>query len=222
MKTAIVTGASSGLGKAVTKLLTKESWQVFALARSVKQADFGDKVEKIVCDIRSLSDIDQAFKIIDQEATSIDLLVNCAGRALVKTLEETSRKEIIDVLRVNLEGNIYIAQEVYKRMIQKQSGHIINIGSSSSIKARANEVLYCASKWGLRGFTKSLQAEGKQHNVKVTGVYPGGMKSENFWKVVPGKDISGYMESEAVAKQIVKIVNQGDEVAIAEVVIARP
>ncbi len=222
MKTAIVTGASSGLGKAVTNLLTKESWQVFALARSVEQADFDDKVEKIVCDIGSKSSINQAFGQIDNKIGVIDLLVNCAGIGLVKAFDKTTSEEIADVLRVNLEGNIHVTQEAYKRMISQEKGHIINIGSTSSMKARTNEVLYCASKWGLRGFTKSLRLEAKQHNIKVTGVYPGGMRSENFWKIIPGKDISDYMSSKAVAQRIMTIVNQDEETAIAEVVIERP
>lgn len=221
-KVAIVTGASSGLGKAVTLQLSRDGWQVFALARTIAKSDFGKNVRKIACNIRDLQSIDDAFYEIDKQTEHIDLLVNCAGRGLVKTFEETTREEIVDIFGVNLKGNIYIAQEVYKRMIPHKEGHIINLGSTSSIKAREMEVLYCASKWGLRGFTESLRLEAKQHGIKVTGVYPGGMSSDNFWRVVPGKDVSLYMKPEAVAQQLINIVNQGNEVAIAEVVIERP
>lgn len=222
MKTAIVTGASSGLGKAVTKQLSKEGWRVFALARRVDQVNFDKSVVKITCNIRDLSEIVDAFVRIDKETSHVNLLVNCAGRALVKTFEETSREEIMDIFGVNLKGNIYIAQEVYKRMLPQNKGHIINVGSTSSIRARDMEVLYCASKWGLRGFTESLRLEAKQRGIRVTGVYPGGMNSDNFWKVVPNKDISSYMNPKAVAKQVINIVNQGSEVAVTEVVIERP
>lgn len=222
MKTAIVTGASSGLGKAVTQQLYKEGWHVFALARRVEKIDFDKGVNKIACNIRDLTNIDNAFIQIDKETDHIDLLLNCAGRGLVKTFEDTTREEIMDIFGVNLKGNIYIAHEVYKRMIAHKKGHIINVGSTSSVKARELEVLYCASKWGLRGFTESLRLEAKQHGIKVTGVYPGGMSSDNFWKVVPGKDVSSYMKPEAVAKQIISIANQGNEVDITEVIIERP
>lgn len=220
-KTAVVTGASSGLGKAVTKILAENGWKVFALARNINKVDFNKQVTKITCNIRDLSEIDQAFAEIDKNTKTIDLLVNCAGKGLVKTFEDTTREEIMDIFGVNLKGNIYIAQEVYKRMIPQQKGHIINVGSTSSIKAREMEVLYCASKWGLRGFTESLRLEAKQHKITITGVYPGGMSSENFWGIVPGKDLSSYMNPKAVAEQIMNIVNQ-EGVALAEVVIERP
>ena len=221
-KIAVVTGASSGLGKAVTELLSKEDIKVFALARSIDKVDFPANVIKIKCNIRDLDSIDKAFALIDKETKTIDYFVNCAGRALVKTLEETTREEIMDIFGVNLKGNIYIAQEVYKRMIPKKSGHIINVGSTSSLKAREMEVLYCASKWGLRGFTESLRLEARNHNIKVTGVYPGGMRSANFWKDQPEKDISGYMDPKKIAEQIINLIKLDPSLLATELVIERP
>lgn len=221
-KVAIVTGASSGLGKAVAELLAREGVQVFALARNINQTKLPSKVIKIQCNIRDLHSIDDAFSKVDTHTNTIDFLINCAGRGLVKTFEETTREEIMDIFGVNLKGNIYIAQEVYKRMIPKRSGHIVNVGSTSSIKAREMEVLYCASKWGLRGFTESLRLEARKHGIKVTGVYPGGMKSANFWQVVPGKDISGYMDTHDVAERILNVMSANPHIATTEVIIERP
>jgi len=169
-----------------------------------------------------LDDIDRAFSIIDKETKQIDFLVNCAGRGLVKTFETTTREEIMDVLGVNLKGNIYIAQEVYKRMLPHKYGYIINVGSTSSLKAREMEVMYCASKWGLKGFNDSLRLEANNHGIKVTGVYPGGMQSKNFWKVIPGKDISSYMNPKDIAQQIVNLIKASPYVAITDLVIERP
>lgn len=221
-KIAVVTGASSGLGKAVTELLANEGVKVFALARNIDQGQFPSSVIKVKCNIRDLQSIDNAFSEIDKETENIDFLINCAGRGLVKTFEETTREEIMDIFGVNLKGNIYIAQEVYKRMIPEKSGHIINVGSTSSIKAREMEVLYCASKWGLRGFTEGLRLEAKSHGIKVTGVYPGGMKSENFWKITPGRDISGYMDPQDIAEQILNLIKTNEHIATTELIIERP
>ncbi|MEN9389016.1 MAG: hypothetical protein RLY61_100 [Candidatus Parcubacteria bacterium] len=221
-KTAVVTGASSGLGKAVAELLAREGVRVFAMARNINQTKLPSEVIKIQCNIRDLHSIDEAFTKIDTISESIDYLINCAGRGLVKTFEETTREEIMDIFGVNLKGNIYIAQEVYKRMIPNRSGHIVNVGSTSSIKAREMEVLYCASKWGLRGFTESLRLEARKHGVKVTGVYPGGMKSENFWRITPGKDISGYMDPKDVAERILSVITADPHIATTEVIIERP
>ncbi len=221
-KTAIVTGASSGLGRSTAQLLAENGATVFALARNMEKAELPGNVTKITCNVRDLASIDSAFANIDKQTKKIDLLINCAGRGLVKKFEDTTRDEIMDLFGVNLKGNIYIAQEVYKRMIATKSGHIINVGSTSSIKARDMEVVYCASKWGLRGFTESLRLEAKKYGIRVTGFYPGGMRSDNFWKVVPGKDISSYMDPRDVAGEILKVISSSPSTSTSEIVVERP
>jgi len=218
-KIAIVTGASSGLGKAVTELLAAEGVKVLALARTVNETDLPESVIKIPMNIRDLNSIDTAFAAIDEQTDHIDFLVNCAGRALSKKLEDTTRDEIMDVFGVNLKGNIYIAQEVYKRMLPRQSGHIINVSSTSGVKARENETIYCASKWGLRGFTESLRMEAAAHHIRVSGVYPGGMQT-NFWKG-SSNDISKFMHCEDVAVEIVHLLKTPSLMAPSELVIER-
>ena len=221
-KVAVGTGGLSGFGEGGGELLADEGVKVFALARSVDKVKFPTLVTKVGCNIRALDSIDTAFAQIDGETKEIDFLVNCAGRGLVKSFADTSREEIMDVLGINLKGNIYIAQEVYKRMIPKKSGFIINVGSTSSVKAREMEVMYCASKWGMRGFTESLRMEAKTHGIRVAGVYPGGMMSDNFWSIVPDKDISGYMDPKLIAEQIVGFLKTDKSINPCELVIERP
>ena len=219
-KVAVVTGASSGLGKAVAESLSNLGVKVLALSRNISNQAFDKNVIKIPLNIRDLDSIDQAFKSIDEETKKIDFLINCAGRELTKSLEDTDRQDIMDVFGVNLKGNIYVAQEVYRRMIPKKSGHIINVSSTSGIKGRAMESIYCASKWGLRGFTESLRLEAKEHKIKVTSFSPGGMNS-NFWGNHPGKDLSSYMNPALVAEEIIKILDTDSSISASEVVIER-
>lgn len=219
-KVAVVTGASSGLGKAVTELLATQGVKVFALARTIEKIDLPSSVIKVPNNIRDLESIDQAFATIDAQTDHLDILVNCAGRGLVKPLEEITREEIMDVFGVNLKGNIYIAQEVYKRMITHKSGHIINVGSTSSIKAREYETIYCASKWGLRGFTESLRLAAHQHGIRVSGVYPGGMKTD-FWESIPGRDVSEYMDPRVIAEQIMQLLTTDLAVSPSELILER-
>lgn len=218
---AVVTGASSGLGKETARLLAEEGVTVFALARNIEKASLPDSVIKVPLDIRNLESIDQAFAAIDAQAPQIDILVNCAGVGLVKPLEEITRDEIMNVLGVNLKGNIYIAQEVYKRMLPHQAGHIVNVSSTSGTRSRELETIYCASKWGLRGFTDCLRFEAMKHKIRVTGFYPGGMKSENFWKISPGKDLSGYIDPAIIAEQIVHILKTDVSFNPSEVILER-
>lgn len=219
-KTAVVTGASSGLGKALVEKLTSEGVKVFALARSVEDSNLPDSVIKIPVNIRDLKSIDEAFEAIDKQSEKINILVNCAGRGLVKELEDTTRDEIMDVFGINLKGNIYIAQEVYKRMIPNKSGHIINVISTSGLKARPDEPIYCASKWGLRGFTESLRLAAIPHEIRVTGVFPGGMQT-NFWNGGESRDTSKFMKPEDIAAEIVHILNSPSSIAPSEYVIER-
>ena len=106
-------------------------------------------------------------------------------------------------------------------MLPHQSGHIINVASTSGLRARAEETIYCASKWGVRGFTESLRLEASAQRIRVTGVYPGGMRSENFWQIVPGKNIAAYMEPQLIAEQIVSIIKSDPSICPSELVIER-
>lgn len=221
IKSVIVVGASSGLGKAVAEQLATQGTTVFALARHIEDTTMPPGVVKITCNIRDLESIDATFSKIDQQTGQIDALINCAGRGLVKPFEDVTRDEIMDVLGINLKGNIYMALEAYKRMLPFKAGQIVNVGSTSSLKARELETIYCASKWGLRGFTESLRLAAQPHGIRVIGVYPGGMKSDHFWQVVPGKDLSGYLEPTLVAKQLIQVLQSDLSLAPAELVLER-
>ncbi len=220
-KVAVITGASSGLGKATTLILEKEGALTFALARSIENTDLPGSVTKIPLNIRDLASIDNAFAKIDKKVKHIDFLVNCAGRALTKEFEKVTREEIMDVFGINLKGNIYVAQEVYKRMLPQKSGHIVNVISTSGLKAREMETIYCASKWGLRGFTESLALAAHPHGIRVTGFYPGGMRSENFWKDTNNKEWEKYMEPTLIAEQIVNLLKTDSSMSPTQVVIER-
>lgn len=219
-KVAVVVGASSGLGKAVAEHLYKEGAKVFALARTIEDTELPSAVIKIPLNIRDLKSIDAAFASIDQQTERIDILVNCAGRGLVKNFEDTSRDEIMDVFGINLKGNIYTAQEVYKRMLEQKSGHIINVVSTSGRKARADETIYCASKWGLRGFTESLRLAAAPNKIRVTGVYPGGMQT-NFWKGGEQRSLADFMLPEDIADAIITILKTPSSIAPSEYIIER-
>lgn len=219
-KIAVVTGASSGLGKQVAIQLNEAGVKVIALARSIEQAGLPKEITKIPLNIRDLQSIDESFKAIDELTQRIDILVNCAGRGLIKSLENTSREEIMDVFGINLKGNIYIAQEVYKRMLPSKAGHILNVCSTSGLRARADEPIYAASKWGLRGFTESLRLAASEYKIRVTGIYPGGMQTA-FWNGEEARDTSTFMNPQDVAEMILTIIKTPDSIAPSELVIER-
>lgn len=219
-KIAVIVGASAGLGKAIAEMLDQERVKVFALARTIADTELAESISRIPMNIRDVQSIDDAFAAIDAATDHIDILVNCAGRGLVKKFEDVTRDEIMDVFGTNLKGNIYTAQEVYKRMLPKQSGHIVNVVSTSGIKARPDETIYCASKWGMRGFTESLKLAAAPNHIRVTGVYPGGMQTD-FWKGAEPKDLAKFMNPVDVAGQVVNILKTPPSISPSEYVIER-
>jgi short-subunit dehydrogenase len=204
-KNIVIVGASSGLGKALAELLSKENVKLFLLSRNIESLNIPNAT-KVPTDISNAESVKSAFKQIDNQTDTIDLLINCAGIGLMKDLRETTVDEIDAVIDTDLKGAIFVSQESFKRMSDKKSGHIINVISTSGKKPRKLEPIYAAAKWGLSGFTQSLQLAGEETGVKVSGIYQGGMKSENFWKNNPEININEFMNPATVAEKIINFV----------------
>ncbi len=219
-KAIIIVGASSGLGKALAEKLSKEDSSLYLLSRTIELVNFPFEVHKINCDVKDQISISEAFQQVDKLTNTIDVIVNCVGVGLVKGLEETTKEEIKNVMQTNLLGAIFVSQEAYKRMLKNKSGHIINVVSTSGIKARPDETIYCASKWGLRGFTESLRLAAVTSKIRVTGIYPGGMQT-NFWKGNEPKNLEEFMKPSDVAEQIVNVIKSPSSISPSEVVIER-
>jgi len=218
-KNIAVVGASSGLGYSLAEALSYEGANLYLLSRTIQDRSLPFGGTRIPCNLRDPESITNAFAAIDTSAPQLDILVNCAGIGLTKALHETSYDEIINTLATNLEGVILTSVEAYKRMLEFGSGHIVNVSSTTGIKAREMETIYAASKWGLRGFTESLRLEAKPYGIRVTGVFPGGMNTA-FWEGST-KDVSGYMNPFLVAGQIINILKSDPSISPSELVIER-
>lgn len=218
-KNIAVVGASSGLGYSLAEALSYEGANLYLLSRTIQDRNLPFDGTRIPCNLRDSESIKNAFAAIDTSAPQLDILVNCAGIGLTKALHETSYDEIINTLATNLEGVILTSVEAYKRMLEFGSGHIVNVSSTTGIKARDMETIYAASKWGLRGFTESLRMEASKKGIRVTGIYPGGMRTA-FWDGSE-KDISAYMDPAIVAGQIVHVLKSDASICPSEVVIER-
>lgn len=220
-KNVVIFGASSGLGSALAERISSEGAQLFLLSRNIESVVLAYDARRINCDVRNPQSVQQAFRAIDEVTDKIDCVINCAGVGLVRRFEETTNQEIDRVIGTNLLGTIQTSQEAYRRMVNSQSGHIINVSSTSGLRARGEETIYCASKWGTRGFTESLRIEASAQRIRVTGIYPGGMRSENFWQITPGKNIEAFMEPQLIAEQIVNLMKSDQSICPSELVIER-
>lgn len=214
----VIIGASYGLGKALAEQLHLQGANLYLLSRNIAKEQFPFKVNKITCDITNPRQVEKAFNLLPD----FDILVNSVGVPLVKPLTQSSTEEIQRVINTNLTGIIYASKYAISKLKNSKNRFIINIISTSGKKARINETVYCASKWGLAGFTNSLRLELAPLGIKVIGVYPGGMKSQHFWqKTKTEQEIENYIPPQEVAKYIVQLLRLAQNSVPTEIVIER-
>ena len=182
----LVTGCSSGLGEALFNETCKhDHLKSFAHYRSNLVDPYA-----LIGDITDDSFPDKLDEYI--RSREVDCFINNAG-----VLEG-------NVIETNLVAQIKMLQVVYKYFLEKQRGKIININSVAGIYPSANESIYCASKFGLKGFSKSLQLEAVGTGVEITDVYLGGVQT----RMTEGRDnYDSLMRSYDVAQQIIDLVN---------------
>ncbi len=179
---ALVTGASSGLGRATAVALAHAGADVALLARS--EPDLRQVVDEIeAAGRRGLAlpvDLALAEQVTDAVARTlatfgrIDVLVNAAGTDVPGAVADLATEDWDRVLDVNLRAPFVLAHAVFPAMQQAGRGTIINVSSVAGKRGWANAAAYCASKFGLTGFTQALAAEGKAHGIRACIMYPGG------------------------------------------------
>jgi NADP-dependent 3-hydroxy acid dehydrogenase YdfG len=180
---ALVTGASSRLGRATAVALAQAGADVALLARS--EPDLGQVVDEIAAagrrglvlplDLANAAHITDAVTRTLAAWGRIDVLVNAAGTDVPGPVAELATEDWDHVLDVNLRAPFVLAKAVFPAMQQARRGTIVNVSSVAGKRGWANAAAYCASKFGLTGFTQALAAEGKAHGIRACVVYPGGM-----------------------------------------------
>jgi NADP-dependent 3-hydroxy acid dehydrogenase YdfG len=180
---ALITGASSGLGRAAALAFAQAGADVALLARSERDLRaVADEVEglgrRALALPADLSDEAAVLGAVEQVMSSfgrVDVLLNNAGTDVPGPVTELSASDWDRVLDVNLRAPFLLAKAVFPTMQAQGRGTIINVSSVAGKRGWANASAYCASKFGLTGFTQALHAEGKEHGVRAMVVYPGAM-----------------------------------------------
>jgi NAD(P)-dependent dehydrogenase (short-subunit alcohol dehydrogenase family) len=173
----LVTGASSGIGNATATNLAREGWRVFGAARNPPAAHDGS-FSFLTVDVRDDRSVHGCVSGVLEEAGRIDVLVNCAGVAVGGSAEEMGAEEITDQIQTNLLGIIRTCRAVLPGMRERGSGLIINLGSLAGLMGVPFQSVYSASKYGVEGFSESLQMEVKDFGIRVVVVDPGDVCTE--------------------------------------------
>ena len=189
-KTVMITGSSRGIGHGLALTFAKNGYNVIIHGRNQGQlARVKGEIEKnnvtchvVVGDVHSEDVLDHLSDIASRE--DISILINNAGLACPHLpLQEIQDYHVADIIQTNLIAPIKLTRRIYPYFMKKKSGTIVNINSLSGLENHYLRTIYCASKWGLHGFTNTLRKEAKDHNVRVIGVYPGWTRSKPEIKI---------------------------------------
>lgn len=180
-KVALVTGASSGIGKCTAELFAKEGSRVILLAKEIdKLKSVQDEIEKnngkadsFSVDITNRTEIKETMKKIIEKHGRIDILVNNAGIARWGSIEDVSCEDFDEQVKVNLIGCFNCIKAVVPFMVNRKSGSIINIITSTVKNTKAKRVAYAASKYGQAGLSNAVHEDLKDKGISVIAIYPG-------------------------------------------------
>lgn len=234
-KIALVTGATSGIGRATAVALAKHGYQLIVTGRRKERLEELQQelqgvttVLPLLFDVRSKEAVQFAIASLPQEWQQIDVLVNNAGNAHgLAPIQEGSLEDWDAMLDINIKGLLYVSHAVIPFMQQQGRGHIINIGSIAGKEVYANGNVYCASKFAVDALSKAMRIDLIQTGIKVSEVNPGLVETE-FSEVRFKGDkeraagvYQGYqaLQAEDIADLIAFIVSRPPHVNLAEVMI---
>lgn len=210
-KVIVITGASGGLGKELAKsYLTRGNKLILSGRNKKKLSEFENNpnVDLIIGDLTEINTINEIDELLTKKHKRVDILINNAGILFIQPFIKNTEKQLNSIFEINVKTHIRLTQRIFYIMQKQKFGHIINIISTAGLEPKYNHTLYSSTKYALRGFTESLRLEAKRYNIKVTGVYPGGIKTQIFKKLPIDKKL--FMEPAEVAESIYKISELGN------------
>jgi NAD(P)-dependent dehydrogenase (short-subunit alcohol dehydrogenase family) len=223
----VVTGAASGLGAATAGVLAGAGATVVIadvaedaakrVATDIESS--GGRATAAVVDLTAAEQIEELLRGAREQHGRLDALVNNAGVDRTVGIDELTVQEWDHILGVNLRAPFIASKHALEIMKRQGSGHIVNIASTAAKRAWANASAYHASKWGLLGFTHALHTEARPHNVKVTAVVSGGMRTPFLLERFPDLDLGVLQDPRNVAETIRFVLTQPDETVIPEVMV---
>jgi len=228
-KVAIVTGASRGIGRAISVSLAQEGATVVLAARSIRKlqetadkvTEAGGKAEIVVTELTEEEAIKNLVETTGEKFDRLDILVNNAGVTHSAGLEQTTTEDWEHCMQVNARAPFILCREALGLLRKSQAGYIINIASVVGVKGYPLQSAYTSSKHALRGMTISLADELKGSNIRVHLLCPGGVDTELVQKVRPDIKKDELMQPEEIAELVLYLVTHKGNAVIDELHIRR-
>ena len=208
-KTILVTGASSGIGRAITTLLLEQGYRVTGVARDFSKFPCDDKhFSAVTMDLSDLDSLPARLDEIIREQPAIDGVVCCAGSGRFGSLEEFSCAQIRSLLDLNLTSQVCLVRTLLPGMKQRGSGNIIFMGSEAALAGGKRGAIYSAAKFGLRGLAQALRQECAASGLRISIINPGMVKTGFFDALDfrPGEAADNYIMQEDVARAVLLIL----------------
>jgi 3-hydroxy acid dehydrogenase / malonic semialdehyde reductase len=185
-KTALVTGATSGIGKATARILAKNNYNIIICGRREdrlitvqKELSEFTEIHTLCFDIRDKKAVFEKINSLPLSFSKIDILINNAGNAHgLEPIQDGNIDDWEAMIDINVKGLLYVSKAIIPKMIAQKSGHIINIGSTAGKEVYANGNVYCASKFAVDALTKSMKIDLNPYGIRVCAIHPGLVETE--------------------------------------------
>ena len=186
MKTVLITGATSGIGRETARAFAKNNYNVIIcgrredrLAELQLELEHRTKVHTLNFDVRSKKSVQEAIDSLPPDFNKIDVLINNAGNA--HGLDPIQTGDIDDwdaMIDINVKGLLYVSHAIIPKMVEQRSGHIINIGSTAAKEVYPNGNVYCATKHAVDAINQGMRMDLNQYGIRVGGIHPGMVETE--------------------------------------------
>jgi 3-hydroxy acid dehydrogenase/malonic semialdehyde reductase len=188
MRTALITGATSGIGEACAHLFAQQGYRMILVARREEKLEkiakhFADKyaveIKTLIADVRDKAAVTAVLEGLEEDWKKVDVLINNAGLSLgLEPIGQGDTNDWDTMIDTNVKGLLYVTKIVSNWMIANQKGHIVNVGSTAGKEVYPGGNVYCATKHAVDALNKGMRIDLLPHGIKVTAVNPGMVETE--------------------------------------------
>ena len=219
-RTILVTGASSGIGRAIAKALLQQGHQVLGVSRDSGKfrADVAG-FTAVQMDLADLDALPKQLRALAKAYPAINAVIFCAGKGQFGSVEEFSYQQINGLMMVNFTSQAFLTRALLPNLKRQPFADLIYIGSEAALKGSRKGAVYCASKFALRGFTQALREECGKSNVRVCLINPGMVRTEFFDDLAfsPGDDTGNALLPEDVADAVLYVLASRSQMVVDEI-----